>query len=84
MTQQLTKTQQVAQHIRNDEWDKAFTIAGKFRRLGRHKDDITRAVSARQNPDFYKQIGKDLVAIEHRGQAALKCMFIENEGNPNK
>ena len=83
MTQQLTKTQQVTKHVLDGQWDAAFTIASKFRRLGRHKDDITRAVSARQNPSFYKQLGKDLTAIEEKGKAALVLMFVENEGNPN-
>lgn len=84
MTQQLTKTQQVTQHVRDGQWDTAFTIASKFRRLGRFKDDITRAVSARQNPSFYAQLGKDLDAIEAKGKAALVMMFVVNEGNPNK
>lgn len=81
--EKITKTESVKQFVLNEQWDKAFSIASKFRRLGKYKNAITKAASARQNPRFYQQIG-DLNAIDASGKAGLIMMFITNEGNPNK
>ena len=80
----ITKTEKVKQLVLAEEWGEALSIASKFRRLGKYKNAITQAASARQNPRFYQQIGKDLNAIEASGKAGLIMMFVNNEGNPNK
>lgn len=82
--EKITKTESVKQFVLNEQWGEALSVASKFRRLGKYKNAITQAASARQNPRFYQQIGKDLDAIEASGKAGLVMMFITNKGNPNK
>lgn len=50
----------------------AIRIAAKFQDLGEHKEAITRAWQAIQDPDFYRAIGKDPDALIAAGYAALK------------
>lgn len=54
------------------EWRKALSLAAKFHDLGAHKKQITRAHDALQNPEFYRQIGKDPEALVREGVEALK------------
>lgn len=50
----------------------ALRIAAKFQELGEHKEAITRAWAAIQDPDFYRAIGKDPEALIAAGYAAMK------------
>lgn len=54
------------------EWRKALALAAKFHDLGEHKKQITRAHDAQQNPDFYRQIGKEPDGLLREGIEALK------------
>lgn len=77
----ITKTQIITDHILNERWAEAFSMASKFQRLGKHRDAILRAQSARNNPSFYEQMGKDLNMIEAQGKASLVMMFVCEKGN---
>lgn len=59
------------------EWDKALSLAAKFPNLGVHKQEITRAHAAIQNPSFYKQIGQNPEALIATGVDALKTRYPE-------
>jgi len=50
----------------------ALRIAAKFQELGEHKEAISRAWQAIQDPEFYRAIGKDPAALIEAGYAALK------------
>ncbi len=57
------------------DWRKALSIASKFGSLGTQKEAIMRAQSARNNPGFYRQLGRDPdIAIE-AGKAAMRERF---------
>jgi hypothetical protein len=50
----------------------ALRIASRFPSLGQHKEAITRAWAAIQNPDFYRQLGQDTQAHIDAGIVALR------------
>jgi hypothetical protein len=54
------------------DWREAIRIAAKFQQLGPHREAITRAWAAIQNPDFYRDIGQDPQALIDAGVAALQ------------
>ena len=61
-------------------WDsgtktEALRIAAKFPQLGEQRDAITQGWSAHQNPAFYKEIGKDPVALIERAFEALIARY---------
>jgi hypothetical protein len=57
--------------MRSGNWDGAIKFAAKFPRLGESRDDILRAKDAINNPDFFRQIGKDPLKLIELGRAAL-------------
>lgn len=57
------------------DWIAALRIAAKFPQLGEHKEAITRAWAAIQNPQFYRDIGKEPDALIEEGVEALKARY---------
>ena len=55
----------------------AMRIVSKWHELGVHKEAITRGWAARNNPDFYRQIGKDPDALWERGLIAMEHWLYE-------
>lgn len=53
----------------------ALQIAAKFQQLGEHKEAITRAWAAIQNPAFYESIGKQPEALIAAGIEALRARY---------
>ena len=51
---------------------KALSMASKFPRLGKHREQIKLGHEANQNPNFYKQIGKNPDQLVQDGISALK------------
>ena len=58
-------------HMGAGDWPAAIKLAAKFPRLGKHKADITRAKDAILHPGFYRQLGRDPLALVEAGKAAL-------------
>jgi len=54
------------------DWRVAIRIAAKFQQLGPHKEAVTRAWSAIQQPDFYRAIGQDPEELIDAGAAAVR------------
>ena len=67
-----TKLSILQAHMAAGEWRQALALAAKFHDLGDHKKQITRAHDALQNPELYKQMGKNPMALMQEGIAALK------------
>lgn len=57
--------------MQEEKWHDALRFAAKFPRLGEHRDAILRAKDALNNPDFYKQIGKNPDLLISLGKSAL-------------
>jgi hypothetical protein len=53
------------------DWVRAFRIASKFPRLGRHRAAILSAHGACVSPGFFEQIGKSPAALIEAGTRAL-------------
>jgi hypothetical protein len=53
----------------------ALRIAAKVPQLGDEKADITRAWGAIQNPDFFRQLGKDPERLIELGVLALRRRY---------
>ena len=68
----MSKLAKVLAAMDAGDWRKAIGIASKFGELGAQRDDILRAQSAYQSPDFYSQLGHDPEAIIEAGKAALR------------
>jgi hypothetical protein len=62
----------LCRYIHGSDWTSALRLANSFYSLGDHKEPITRAVAAIQNPDFYRAIGKDPQALIDTGIVALQ------------
>lgn len=73
--QPRTKLSQLLDLMRAGEWEKALSFAAKFGDLGEHKAAITRGHQAAVNPSFYRQMGKEPVALVEAGTAALKARY---------
>lgn len=67
-----TKISQLTESAHAGDWVSALRMAAKFPRLGDHKGRITKAWSALNNPQFYREINQDPDAIVKDGIAALK------------
>jgi len=63
----------VKELLANGQNEKALSIASKWPRLGKYRDDILNAQSALLSPSFYKQIGKDPIETFKKGVASLKA-----------
>jgi hypothetical protein len=57
------------------DWPAALRIASRFPRLGDHREDISRAWTAVQHPEFYREIGQSPDDLVARGIAALKARY---------
>lgn len=74
-----TKLSRLVAMMKAGEWDLAIKFAAKFPDLGAEKANITRAKDAILNPQFYEQIGKNVLELISEGRAALlrrygKCL----------
>ena len=67
-----TKSDKLKALLLEGNYAKALSMAAKFPRLGKHKDQIRLGHEANQNPNFYKQIGKNPEQLVQDGIAALK------------
>jgi hypothetical protein len=70
-----TKLSRVLAAMDAGEWERAFSIASKFGRLGDGKAPIMRAQSALLNGDFYRQIGMCPEGIIEAGKSAMRARF---------
>lgn len=70
-----TKLSKVLAAMDAGDWLRAFSIASKFGDLGKQKAEIMRAQSALNNPDFYRQLGKDAAEIVEAGRTAMRARF---------
>jgi hypothetical protein len=71
----ITKTQRLIELMRADDWDRALSLANKFRILGPHRDTIRFAHECRVWPRFYRSLGRDPEAAVAAGIAALKQLY---------
>ncbi len=67
----MKKIDQLIIFVNAGQWDKAFSLAAKFPRLGQHKRAIIGAHEATAHPDFYRQINKDVVGMVEEGKTAI-------------
>ena len=75
VTDMKTKLQTLKNAAAAGDWQKAFSIAAKFPRLGVHRNAILDAHSAFTNPRFLKQIGRDVDACIEAGKLALIAAY---------
>jgi hypothetical protein len=66
-----TKLQTLKDAAACGDWQKAFSIAARFPRLGDHRNAVLDAHSAYTNPRFLVQIGRDVDACIAAGKLAL-------------
>jgi len=71
----VTKLSKVLAAMDAGDWRKAFSIASKFGNLGKQAERIMRAQSAINNPDFYRQIGRNPEIAIEEGEAAMRERF---------
>jgi hypothetical protein len=57
------------------DWDTAIKLAARFDSLGAHGTAITRGKEAMSNPEFYRQLGHDLLKIRQEAIEALKAKY---------
>ncbi|WP_412545806.1 hypothetical protein [Maricaulis sp. MIT060901] len=67
-----TKIDKIRAAVAQDDWPTALRIAARFPRLGNAKAAIERGHGALTNPAFYRQVGKDPVALIEEGKRALR------------
>ncbi len=70
-----SKLSRIRDAAQQGDWHGALRIASKFYELGEHKEAITRAWSAIQNPQFYRDIGKEPDTLIAEGVTALKARY---------
>lgn len=70
-----TKLQTLKNAAAAGDWQKAFSIAARFPRLGAHRNTILDAHSAYTNPRFLVQIGRDVDACIEAGKSALVAAY---------
>lgn len=66
-----TKLQTLKNAAAANDWQKAFSIAARFPRLGVHRNAILDAHSAYTNPRFLTQIGRNVNGCIDAGKLAL-------------
>lgn len=59
------------------DWHAAIRSAAKFPRLGKDRDAILRAKDALNNPDFYRQIGKQPDELIREGAVCLVVRHLQ-------
>lgn len=67
----MTKLETLKSAAAAGDWQKAFSIAARFPRLGAHRNAILDAHSAYTNPRFLVQIGRSPEECIQAGKAAL-------------
>lgn len=72
-----TKLSILLELMENEQWNKALSLAAKFRDLGAHKEAITRGHNAATNPAFYRQLGKAPETLVEAGIKALKERYLK-------
>ena len=70
-----TKLQTLKNAAAAGDWQKAFSIAARFPRLGAYRNTILDAHSAYTNPRFLVQIGRDVDACIDAGKSALVAAY---------
>ena len=70
-----TKLQTLKNAAAAGDWQKAFSIAARFPRLGAYRNTILDAHSAYTNPRFMAQIGRDAGACIEAGKLALIAAY---------
>jgi hypothetical protein len=70
-----SKLNRVLAYMDANNWREAISLASKFADLGAHKEAITRAQAAANNPSFYRQLGHDVDAIMACGREAMRERF---------
>ena len=71
-----TKLSILLRHVSLKEYEKAISLAAKFKRLGKEKDAIILAHGCITRPDFFKQIGYDIDDAIQRGINALINKYV--------
>jgi hypothetical protein len=71
----MTKLADVKYDWNNGDRIAALKKVAKFPRLGKEKDDIKLAVDCLNNPDFYRQIGKDIDVCINAGISAIESKY---------
>lgn len=71
-----TKTQKIKDLLNKGDLKKAISIASKFFDRGDDTAIFKTAQSAMQNPNFYKQIGKNPEALISKAESRLKERFL--------
>lgn len=70
-----TKLQTLKDAAACGNWQKAISIASKFSRLGKFRNDILDAHIAYTNPRWTIQFGNDLESCKIKGIEAIKSEF---------
>lgn len=70
-----SKLDQLKQAAAAGDWREALRVAQAFQHLGPQKEAITRAWAALENPNFYRQIGKDPATLVSLGITALRVRY---------
>lgn len=71
----MTKLEDVKYDWNNGDREIALKKVAKFPRLGKEKDAIKLAVDCINNPDFYRQIGKDIDGCIEAGLDAIASKY---------
>lgn len=76
MTQLISKTDLVRQHMATGDFKRALAIASRFRMLSKEvRGTIQTAWAAATNPHFYREIKKDPDQLVAAGIDALKTLY---------
>jgi len=66
-----TKLSKLLDMMDKNDWRSAISLASKFPRLGKYKEDITRAQTAYTYPHFLVEMGIDPDKCKEAGKQAL-------------
>lgn len=69
------KVEKLAGLMNSGNWHSALRLAASWPRLGEHEKAIRQAWAAESNPNFYRQLGKDVDKLVAGGIAALKARY---------
>ena len=72
MPELITKLSILRGFMSRGDWVSAMRLANSFGRLGEQTEAIRRAWSAHQNPQIYRDMGRDPDALWTAGIAALR------------
>lgn len=67
-----TKLSKLKEYVSLGNNRAALKLAAGWEQLGEHKEAIERGWAAMQNPDFYRQIGKDPNELIKLGMEAIR------------